>query len=140
MKVEKVDRILIAVRHLEAALKLFSGLFELKFDEIKVDDGQKVKYTRSPLGFELIQSTSPDGPVDRFIERKEEGLYAVILKVPDINSAVREMEEKGLRLAAKPQTGGLKEAYFHPKDSYGVMIVLCEYQSKHGATIPESQS
>jgi len=140
MKVEKVDRILIAVRDLEAASKLFSNLFELKVDELGVYEEQEVKYTRSPLGLEVIQSTSPDGPVARFVDRKGEGLYAVILKVPDINSAVREMEEKGLRLAASPQTGGLKEAYFHPKDSYGVMIVLCEYESKHGATIAESQS
>lgn len=139
MQVERIDRILIAVKNLGVASKFFSDLLGLKFDEVKVDEEQKVKYTRSPVGLELIQSTSPDGPVARFIEKRGEGLYAVILKVSEIRSAIIEMQKKGLKLVANPRTGGLEEAYFHPKDSHGAMIVLCEYETKHGATIAESQ-
>jgi len=140
MNVERLDRILIAVRDLGVASKRFSDLLGLKFDEVRVDEGQKVRYTRSATGLELIQSTSPDGAVAKFIEKRGEGLYAVILKVSNMRSAIEEMQKKGLQLVANPRTGGLEEAYFHPRDSHGVMIVLCEYESKHGATIAESQN
>lgn len=139
MKVERIDRILIAVRDLGTASKFFSDLLGLKFDEVRVDEEQKVKYTRSAVGLELIQSTSPDGAVARFIDKRGEGLYAVMLKVSDIGLAMEEMQKRGLQLVANPKTGGLEEAYFHPKGSHGAMIVLCEYESKHGATIAESQ-
>ena len=139
MKVESIDRLLIAVRDLGVTSKFLSDLLGLKFDEVGVDDEQKVEYTRSAVGLELIQSTLPDGPVAKFIEKRGEGLYAVILKVSDIGLAIEEMQKKGLQLVANPRTGGLEEAYFHPRDSHGVMIVLCEYESKHGATIAESQ-
>lgn len=139
MKIDSFDRVLMAVKDLGAASKLFSDLLGVNFDEGGVDESQKVKYTRSPEGLEFIQSTSPDGPVARFIEQRGEGLYALIFKVSDMGSAIKEMEKKGLRLVANPTTGGLEEAYFHPRNSHGVMIVLCKYEAKHGATIAESQ-
>jgi len=139
MQVERIDRILIAVSDLGVASKFFSDVLGLKFDESRVDEGQKVKYTRSAVGLELIQSTSPDGPVAKFVDKRGEGLYGVILKVPDIRSAIGEMQKKGLQLVANPEAGGLQEAYFHPRDSHGVMVVLCQYESKHGATIAEAQ-
>ena len=67
-------------------------------------------------------------------------MYAVILKVSNIGLAMEEIQKKGLQLVANPITGGLEEAYFHPRDSHGVMIVPCEYEAKHGATIAESQN
>ncbi len=138
MKVENIDRVLIAVKDLEAAVKLFSDLLGLKFDEVRVDEEQKVKYIRSAVGLELIQTTSPDGPVAKFIERRGEGLYGTILKVADMALAIAEMQKKGLRLVSQSEIGGLKEAYFHPRDSHGFMIALCEYEARHGATIAES--
>ena len=140
MKVEKLDRVLMAVGDLGVASKLFSDLLGIKFHEVGVDEEQKVRYTCSPEGLEFIQSTSPDGPVAKFIKQRGEGLYAVILKVSDIGSAIEELQKKGLRLVANPKIGGLEEAFFHPRDSHGVMIVLCEYEAKHGSTIAESQN
>jgi methylmalonyl-CoA/ethylmalonyl-CoA epimerase len=139
MQIEKIDRILVAVRDSGIASKFFSDLLGLKFDDIHVDEQEKVQYVRSPLGFELIQSTSPDGPVARFIEKRGEGLYTAIFKVADLEVAMEEMQKKGLRLVTDSRTGGLREAYFHPKDSHGIMIALCEYEVKHGATIAQLQ-
>jgi len=138
MKMEKLDRVLVAVKDLDAASKFFSDVLGLAFDGVHADESQDVKYTRTPQGFELIQSTSPDGPVAKFIDKRGEGLYGVIFKPSDMKAAIKEMEEKGLKLVANPVTGGLEEAYFHPKDSHGVMIVLCDYEEKHGATVAES--
>lgn len=140
MKVESIDRVFVAVKDLEAASKLFSDILGLKFGEVKVDEGQQTKYTRSAIGLELIQSTTPDGPVARSIERRGEGLYAAVLKVSDIGLAIEELQKKGLRLLGQSKIGGLKEAFFHPRDSHGLMIALCEYESEHGATIAESKS
>ena len=139
MKVEKIDRILIAVRDIEAASKRFSDLLGLKFDEVMVDEEQKVKYTRSAEGLELLQSTSPDGAVAKFIDKRGEGLYGVMIKVPDVASATEEMGKKGVQSVASSRVGGVEEAYFHPRDSHGAMLILCAYEAKHGATVAELQ-
>ena len=106
MQIEKIDRILVAVRDLGIASKFFSDLLGLKFDEINVDEQEKVQYVRSALGLELIQSTSPDGPVARFIEKRGEGLYAFTLKVDDIEVAMEEMQKKGLIAAVTKNPKG----------------------------------
>jgi methylmalonyl-CoA epimerase len=137
MNLEKLDRVLVAVKDLEASARYFSDLLGLTFDEVHEDPSQNVKYIRTPLGFELIQSTTPDGAVARFIEKRGEGLYGVIFKTSDMQSSIKELEAKGLTCVGNPVTGGLEEAYFHPKDSKGVMIVLCEYDEMHGATMAE---
>jgi len=137
MKAEKLDRVLVAVKDLEASAAFFSDLLGMTFDEVHEDPSQNVKYIRTPLGFELIQSTTPDGAVARFIEKRGEGLYGVIFKTSDIQSAIRELEAKGLTCVGNPVTGGLEEAYFHPRDTHGVMIVLCDYDEMHGATMAE---
>jgi methylmalonyl-CoA/ethylmalonyl-CoA epimerase len=99
VKVEKFERVLIAVKDVGKAPKLFSELLGLKFDEVWTDESQNVEYTRSPEGLEFIQTTSPDGPVARFIEQRGEGLYGVILKVSNIRSAIKELQEKGLQIS-----------------------------------------
>lgn len=139
MNVDRLDRVLVAVKDLEASAEYFSDLLGLKFDEVHEDPSQNVRYIRTPLGFELIQSTTPEGAVARFIEKRGEGLYGVIFKTSDIQSSIRDLEAKGLTCVANPVTGGLEEAYFHPKDSKGVMIVLCQYEEVHGATTAENK-
>ena len=140
MKMEKIDRILVAVKDLETSAEFFSNLLGLKFDKVWEEETQQVKYARCSEGFELIQSTSPDGPVARFIEKRGEGLYAIIFKHHDMDAAIKEMEVKGVKMVSRPTTGRLQEAYFHPKDAHGVMIGLCEYEEKHGASVAEGES
>ena len=140
MEVERIDRVVVAVRDLGVASKFFSELLGLRFGKERIDEGQEVKYTRSAVGLELVQSTSPDGAVARFVEKRGEGLFAIILKVSDIGLAAEEMQKKGLQLVANSISGGLEEACFHPGGSHGTMIMLCQYESKHGATIAESQN
>jgi len=135
MRLEKIDRVVVAVKSVEAAAKFFNELLGIKFDQTLVGEEQQVKAKASAIGLELVESTSLDGPVARFIDSRGEGVYAVIFKVPDIEDAISEMKSKGIRLVGTMQECGLKEAIFHPKDSHGVMIMLCEYESTHGATI-----
>jgi len=134
MKVERVDHIHIAVRDLDRAIKFFSEILGTTFSEPIVDEKTfSLKSVISPLGLELIQSLSPEGVIAQFIEKRGEGLHAISFKVPNLEEAIAELQAKGLRLVGRIQIGRIKEAQFHPKDSFGVMIELCEYQEEHGA-------
>ena len=118
MKMEKIDRVLVAVKDLDAASKFFSDVLGLTFDGVHADESQDVKYTRTPQGFELIQSTSPDGPVAKFIEKRGEGLYGVIFKPSDMKAAIKEMEGKGLILDQIPRSGETERqrlSHFFPR-------------------------
>ena len=133
MKVEKVDHIHIFVKDLDKAKQFFEDILGTKFCE-PMSSGS-VRIALDPLGLELIESTRPGSRVERTIEHRGEGLAAISLKVPDLEEAVKELQSKGLRLVRKGNTGQLKEAHFHPKDSYGVMLELCEYSVEHGTVI-----
>lgn len=134
MKVERVDHIHIAVRDLDEAVRFFSEILGTTFSEPIVDEKTfSIKSVISPLGLELIQSLSPDGVIAKFIEKRGEGIQAISFKVSNLEEAIAELQAKGLRLVGRIEIGRIKEAQFHPKDAFGVMIELCEYQEEHGA-------
>ena len=135
MKVEKIDHLHIAVNDLDKATSFFEDILGTKFGETLHVPDWDLRSRLDPLGIELIQPTSPDGVIAKFIERRGEGLCAISLKVPDIEEAIEELQAKGLRLVSRVNLGNLKEAQFHPKDAYGVMIELAEYQGTHGAEV-----
>ena len=135
MKVERIDHIHIYVRDLGAATRLFSQIMGTRFSDPMTVDKFDLRSALEPLGLELIESTRPGGVVARTIEKRGEGLAAISLKVPDIEEAKRELLALGLRLVGELDTGGLKEAQFHPADAHGVMIELCEYDDVHGAVV-----
>jgi len=93
---------------------------------------QKVKTTFLPVGeseFELLESTGPDGPVAKFIDSRGEGIQHIALEVENIEEALQELKEKGVRLIdEKPRkgAGGTKIAFIHPKETHGVLMELCE--------------
>jgi methylmalonyl-CoA/ethylmalonyl-CoA epimerase len=93
---------------------------------------QKVTTAFMPVGdteVELLQSTAPDGPIAGFIEKKGEGVQHIAFMVENIEEALKELEAKGIRLIDKvPRmgAGGKKIAFVHPKDTYGVLVELCQ--------------
>jgi methylmalonyl-CoA/ethylmalonyl-CoA epimerase len=133
MKVEKIDHIHIAVKDLDKAIQFFSDILETKFSPVIMAEKFDLKSVLDPLGLELIQSTSPEGVIAKFIERRGEGLHAISFKVPNLDEAVAELQAKGLKLVGRIDLGGIREAQFHPKEAFGVMLELCEYQEEHGA-------
>lgn len=130
--VRKVDHIGIAVSNLDEAVKLYSEVLGLELHGTEVVEEQKVKVAFLPVGdteVELLESTSPDGPIAKFIEAKGQGIQHIAFKVDDIEAALAEMKEKGLRLIdEKPRygAGGARIAFLHPKSTNGVLIELCE--------------
>ncbi len=132
MKIKKIDHIGVAVKSIDETLKLYEGLLGLKVTETETVAEQKVTTAFLPTGeseIELLESTSPDGAVAKFIDSKGEGMQHVAFAVENIEGALKELKDKGVRLIdEKPRkgAGGKKIAFIHPKETHGVLIELCE--------------
>jgi methylmalonyl-CoA/ethylmalonyl-CoA epimerase len=130
--VRKIDHIGIAVSNLDEAVKLYKDVLGLELHGTEVVPEQKVKVAFLPVGdteVELLESTSDDGPIAKFIEAKGQGIQHIAFRVDDIEAALEEMKAKGMRLIdEKPRygAGGAKIAFLHPKSTGGVLIELCE--------------
>ena len=130
--VRKIDHIGIAVSNLDEAVKLYKDVLGLELHGTEVVPEQKVKVAFLPVGdteVELLESTSDDGPIAKFIEAKGQGIQHIAFRVDDIEAALEEMRAKGMRLIdEKPRygAGGAKIAFLHPKSTGGVLIELCE--------------
>ena len=132
---EKIDRIAIAVKDLEKAADFFSDLLGIEFDIVGSSEQLGMRGGYSACGLELIESTHPDSIIGRFLEQRGEGLWALVLKVRNMDQMIKRFEEKGLKVAGDVKVGAMREVAFHPKGSYGVEIVLAEYTEKHPATV-----
>jgi predicted enzyme related to lactoylglutathione lyase len=135
MKVEKIDHVHIYVNDLEKAKRFFSLALGTRFsDAIDIPEFD-LRSVIDPLGIELIEGRTDGGYMDRLIQKRGEGLAAISLKVVDIEEAILQFKDMGLRMTGRSQFGRLKEAWFHPDDAFGVMIELCEYESVHPGEI-----
>ena len=130
--VNKVDHIGIAVKNLDEAIKFYEDVLGIKCVSQEVVEEQKVKVAFLPTGdteIELLESTEEDGPIARHIERRGEGVQHIAYRVDDIEKAIAECKEKGIRMIdEKPRygAGGAKIAFLHPKSTFGVLIELCQ--------------
>ncbi len=130
--IKKIDHIGIAVKDLETALKLYEEVLGLKSAGTEVVEEQKVKVAFLPTGdseVELLESTSPDGPIAKYIAKNGEGIQHLAFRVDNLEQRLAELKEKGIRLIdEKPRygAGGAKIAFLHPKSTFGVLIELCE--------------
>jgi methylmalonyl-CoA/ethylmalonyl-CoA epimerase len=131
MKITRVDHIGIAVKSIAESLKVYEamGLKSVGVEEVAE---QKVRVAFLPIGeaeIELLESTSPDGPVAKYIEKNGEGIQHMALRVDNLEAALAEMKAKGVRLIdEKPRygAGGAKIAFVHPRSTGGVLLELSE--------------
>jgi len=132
MKVLKIDHLGIAVRSIEEAKKLFQDTLGLKFEGSETVAEQKVTTAFFPVGdseVELLESTAPDGPIAKYLEKRGEGIQHIAFRVENIEEALAELKEKGIKLIdEKPRlgAGGAKIAFLHPKSTHGVLIEISE--------------
>jgi methylmalonyl-CoA/ethylmalonyl-CoA epimerase len=130
--VRKVDHIGVAVSNLEEALKIYTDVLGLTLHGTEVVEEQKVRVAFMPVGdteIELLESTDPEGPIAKFIEKRGEGIQHIAFRVDDIEEALEQMRQKGVRLIdEKPRygAGGARIAFLHPKATGGVLVELCE--------------
>jgi methylmalonyl-CoA/ethylmalonyl-CoA epimerase len=132
MKVNKIDHICIAVKDLDAARKIWEPILgKSKPDDPYVDEPEKIRVARywlGDVGFELMESTSPDGEVAKFIEKRGEGIMLIGLNVDNTREAMEELKEKGYTFigGARPFRN-CEFAFVHPKDVNGVLLELIDY-------------
>ncbi len=132
MRVLKIDHVHIYVRDMEKAKALFSRLFGTEFSPDVIDEKYGMRVSIDPLGLELVSPLGPDSPVAKDIEKRGEGLHGISFKVEDIDAAAAGLVSAGLREVGRVAAGSLKEVQFHPRDTYGIMMELCQYRDVHG--------
>ncbi|HNX11424.1 MAG TPA: methylmalonyl-CoA epimerase [Paludibacteraceae bacterium] len=136
MKVTHIEHLGIAVNSIEEALPFYENILGLKCYAVEEVADQKVKTAFLKVGqtkIELLESTDPEGAVGKFIEKRGEGIHHLAFAVEGLADALKEAEEKGIRLIdANPRKGaeGLNIAFLHPKSTIGVLTELCENPDK----------
>jgi methylmalonyl-CoA/ethylmalonyl-CoA epimerase len=131
MKITRVDHIGIAVKSIAESLKVYEamGLKSVGVEEVAE---QKVRVAFLPIGeaeIELLESTAPDGPVAKYIDKNGEGIQHVALRVDNLEAALAELKALGVRLIdEKPRygAGGARIAFVHPRSTGGVLLELSE--------------
>ena len=132
MKPTHIEHIGIAVKNLDEAIRLYEDVYGLKCYAVEEVADQKVKTAFFMVGqtkIELLESTDPEGPIGKFLEKKGEGLHHIAFAVNGLQDQLTAMETKGIQLIDRaPRKGaeGLQIAFLHPKSTKGVLTELCE--------------
>jgi methylmalonyl-CoA/ethylmalonyl-CoA epimerase len=138
MKVKKIDHICIAVKNLDEAKKVWEPIMgKAKADDEYIDEPEKIKVARywlGEVGFELMESTTPDGDVAKFIEKRGEGVMLISFNVDNTRKAVDELKGKGYPFI--PDKGGevarpfrdCEFAFISPKKVNGVLLEIIDYK------------
>lgn len=135
MNLSHIEHIGIAVKNLDEAIKFYVDIFGLKCYAVEEVKDQKVKTAFFQIGqtkIELLESTDPEGPIGKFIEKRGEGIHHIAFATKRLQASLDELKEKGIKLIdEKGRKGaeGLNIAFIHPKETYGVLTELCEKPS-----------
>lgn len=130
-----IEHIGIAVKNLENSIKYYEEVLGLTCYKVEEVQDQKVKTAFFKVGetkIELLESTAPDGPIGKFVEKKGEGIHHIAFAVNNIEQSLKTVEEKGVRLIDKtPRMGaeGLHIGFLHPKSTFGTLTEFCEKKS-----------
>ncbi len=124
-----LDHIGIAVKSIDEAKKFWVDQLGLKIIHIEEVPEQKVRVAMLDAGIELLEPTSPDSPVAKFIEKRGEGLHHLTLQTGNLADRLKALKAAGVNLIdEKPRigAGGAGIAFLHPKSAHGVLVELCE--------------
>jgi len=132
LAVEKIDHIGIAVESIKKWIGFYRDVLGLEFAGSEEVPEQKVKVAFLTIGdskIELLEPTSEDSPIAKFLEKRGSGVHHIALQVDDIEAAIARHHDAGAKLIDnKPRIGAhnMKIAFIHPKASGGVLLELCE--------------
>jgi len=128
---KKVDHLGIAVKSLDEAISFYEQALGLKCQKIEEIESQKVKtafFTVGDTHIELLEPTSEDSPIAKFLQKNGDGLHHVAYYTDDIQDQLNKAKDAGCKLINPepvPGAGGKKVAFLHPKSTYGVLTELC---------------
>jgi len=131
MKPSHIEHIGIAVSNLDEAIRYYEDVMGLECYAVEEVADQKVRTAFFMVGetkIELLESTDPEGPVGKFIEKRGQGVHHIAFAMKDASRALKEAGEKGVRLIDKTsRTGaeGLNIGFLHPKSTFGVLTEFC---------------
>jgi len=131
---KRIDHVAIIVRSIEQALAFYRDTLGIEPSEIREVPSEQVRIAFLPLGgpgvseIELVEPLSANASLNRFLEKRGEGLHHICLEVEDIDAALRELREKGAPvLDQEPRQAAEGRAIFlHPKGTSGVLLELVE--------------
>lgn len=132
MNITHIEHIGIAVKSIDEAKKYYEDVLGLKCYAVEKVTDQKVKTTFFMVGqtkIELFESTSADGPIAKFIEKRGQGIHHIAFAVKGLQNSLEEVKSKNVMLIdEKGRKGaeGLNIAFLHPKSTFGVLTELCE--------------
>jgi methylmalonyl-CoA epimerase len=127
-----INHIGIAVNNIDQALKLYTGVLGLSLKEIEIVEEQRVRTAIIPVGeskIELLESTDPEGPIAKYIEKFGEGMHHLALEVSDIDGALREISQSGIPLIDETSRKGVENtriAFLHPRGTGRVLLELVQ--------------
>jgi len=131
MEVTHIEHLGIAVKSIEEQLPYYEQVLGVKCYNMEEVADQKVKTAFFKIGqtkIELLEPTSNDSTIARFIEKRGEGIHHIAFAVPDVKNALQELATKGVQLVDKaPRKGaeGMSIAFLHPKSTHGILTELC---------------
>jgi len=132
MELTHIEHIGIAVKNLEEAVKYYEKILGLKCYAVEEVKDQKVKTAFFKIGqskIELLETTEPEGPIGKFIEKKGEGIHHIAFAAKNIYESLTELKSKHIKLIDEtPRKGaeGLNIAFINPKSSFGMLTEICE--------------
>ncbi len=132
MKPSHIEHIGIAVNSLEESIPFYEKVLGLECYAVEEVKDQKVKTAFFKIGdvkIELLESTDPEGPIGKFIEKKGQGIHHIAYAVEDVNQALTDAEANGVKLIDKEGrkgAEGLNIGFLHPKATLGVLTELCD--------------
>jgi methylmalonyl-CoA/ethylmalonyl-CoA epimerase len=127
----KIEHIGIAVKDINAANEIFAALFDEEHYKLETVESEGVNtsfFQVGPNKIELLEGTTIDSPITKFIEKRGEGIHHIAFDVEDIEAEIARLQAKGFRvLNENPKEGadGKVVAFLHPKSSNGVLVELC---------------
>lgn len=130
MKINKIDHLSIAVKNLDEARKKWEPILGKQPDDEYVDESEQIKVARywlGGVGLELMESTSPEGHVAKFVQKHGEGIMLLALNVDNTRESMEELEDY-------PFVGGARKfrdcefAFIHPRRVNGVLLELIDYK------------
>ena len=129
---QKIEHIGIAVKNLEEAEKRFAKLLNTssyKREEVASEGVITSFFQVGESKIELLAATRPDSPIQKFIDKKGEGIHHIAFEVPDITKKIKELKKEGFRLINEQPKDGAdnkKIAFIHPKSTGGILVEICQ--------------
>jgi len=129
----KIDHIGIAVKSLSETIKIYEDAIGLKVDAYDQVDDQGVRVAMLNIGesrIELLEPTGPDSPIEKFMNKRGEGIHHIAVTVENIQKALDRLKASGVRLIDnEPRRGAhnTRIAFIHPSSTHGVLLELVQH-------------